>query len=118
MPKSRSTAAMLAAEKKEESMRYGFSPATTNVDFSCLLHDEVLSLLHHEGFEMVEIWWLFSCSHKCGLFHVCFMMKFCLYFIMKDLTDSLQYILKLSHSVGINCQAEHDNFDNKNIFTC
>jgi hypothetical protein len=66
--------------------------------FPCLLHDEVLSLLHHEGFGMVEIWWLFSCSHKCGLFHVCFMMKFCLYFIMKDLTDSLQYILKLSHS--------------------
>jgi hypothetical protein len=23
-----------------------------------------------------KIWWLFSCSHKCGLFHVCFMMKF------------------------------------------
>jgi hypothetical protein len=43
--------AMLAAEKKEESMRYGFSPAATNVDFSCLLHDEVLSLLHHEGFD-------------------------------------------------------------------
>jgi hypothetical protein len=37
--------------------------------------------------------WTFPC-----LLHdeVCFMVKFCLYFIMKDLTDSLQYILKLS----------------------
>jgi hypothetical protein len=34
------------------------------------------SATNEEVDEWLMIWWLFSCSHKCGLFHVCFMMKF------------------------------------------